>query len=139
MSHSVRADCRTRTDSIFNENGPNSDRKSLQKSQSVVPKRGRSKRGRTQKHANERQRAQMSAKEHKCKSANERKRAQKDAKEHIRAVPRKNCKQPGLKLRSGYGVHPPELEGENPYCHFPITRCLKETDHRQVYPDALWT
>ena len=39
----------------------------------------------------------MSAKERKCKSANARKRAQKGAKERKRALPRKTCKQPGLK------------------------------------------
>ena len=48
---------------------------------SAVSKRGRSKRGRTQTHAKERERAQMSA---------ERKR--KSAKERNRALPRKNCK-----------------------------------------------
>ena len=63
---------------------------------SAVPKRGRSKRGRTQKHANERKRAQMSAKERKRKSAKERKRAQKGAKECKRALLREKCKQPGL-------------------------------------------
>ena len=42
---------------------------------SAVPKRGRSKRGRTQKHANDLKRAQMSAKERKRKSAKGRKRA----------------------------------------------------------------
>ena len=55
---------------------------------SEVSKRGRSKRGRTQKHAKARKRAQMSAKERKRKSA-------KDHKE--RKIGRKNCKQPGLK------------------------------------------
>ena len=45
---------------------------------SAVPKRGRSKCGRSQKHANERKRAQRSAKE--LKRANERKGAQKSAK-----------------------------------------------------------
>ena len=54
---------------------------------SAVPKRGRCKRGRTQKHANERKRAQ--------KSAN--KRVQKSAKGRKRAHPRTNCKQLGLK------------------------------------------
>ena len=54
---------------------------------SEVPKRGRSKRGRTQKHANEHKRAQTQV----CK------RAQKGAKECKRALPRKHCKQPGLK------------------------------------------
>ena len=38
---------------------------------SAVPKRGRSKHGRTQKHANEHRRAQMSTKERKRKSAKE--------------------------------------------------------------------
>ena len=71
------------------------DLKSLRTS--AVPKRGRSKRGRSQKHANARKRAQMNAKERKRKSANARKRAQKGAKERKRALPRKNCKQPGLK------------------------------------------
>ena len=47
---------------------------------SAVPKRGRSKRGGTQKHANVRNTARMNAKERKCKSAKERKRAQKGAK-----------------------------------------------------------
>ena len=61
---------------------------------SAVPKRGRSKRGRTQKHANVRKRAQMNAKGCKRKSAKERKRAQKSAKQRFRV---KNCKQPGLK------------------------------------------
>ena len=51
---------------------------------SAVPKRGCSKRSRTQKHANARKRAQMSAKERKRKSARERKRAQKSAKERFR-------------------------------------------------------
>ena len=46
---------------------------------SAVPKRGCSKRGRTQKHANERTRAQMCTKERKRKSAKGRKRAQKSA------------------------------------------------------------
>ena len=45
---------------------------------SAVPKRSRSKRSRTQKHAHARNRAQMSAKERK------------------RAKERKNCKKPGL-------------------------------------------
>ena len=53
--------------------------------ESAVPKRGPSKRGRTQKHANERKRAQMRAKERKRKSAKEHKRAQKGAKERKRA------------------------------------------------------
>ena len=46
---------------------------------SVVPKRGRSKHGRTQKHANTHKRGQMSARERKSKSAKERQRAQKSA------------------------------------------------------------
>ena len=46
---------------------------------------------------NARKRAQMSAKERKRKSATERRRAQEGAKECKRALPRKNCKQPGLK------------------------------------------
>ena len=70
---------------------------------SAVPKRGRSKRGRTQKHANVRKRAQMSAKERKRKSAKECKRAQKGANERKGALPRKNCKQPGLK-QPGLGI-----------------------------------
>ena len=53
---------------------------------STVPRRGRSKRGRTQKHANARKRAQT----HFCKSA------QKSGKGRKRALARKNCKQPGL-------------------------------------------
>ena len=56
---------------------------------SAVPKRGRSKRGRTQKHVNARKRAQMSA------AQNVRKRARKRAQE--RALLRKNCKQPGFR------------------------------------------
>ena len=44
-----------------------------------------------------RRNTQMSAKERKCKSAKQRKRAQKGAKECKRMLPRKNCKQPGLK------------------------------------------
>ena len=56
---------------------------------SGVPKRGRSKRCRSQKHANERKRAQMQARKG-------RKRAQKGAKERERALPHKNCKLPGL-------------------------------------------
>ena len=55
---------------------------------SAVPKRCRSKRSRTQKHANVRKRARMSAKERKRKSARERKKpktwAQKSAKERFR-------------------------------------------------------
>ena len=47
---------------------------------SGVPKRGRSTRGRSQKHANERKRAQMSAKERKRKSAKGRKRGAKGRK-----------------------------------------------------------
>ena len=58
---------------------------------SAVPKRGRSKRGQTQKHANARKRAKMSSKERRCKSAKECKRAQKGQRELLR----KNCKQPG--------------------------------------------
>ena len=53
---------------------------------SAVPKRGRSKCGRTQEHANECKRAKMSAKERKRKSAKERKRAQKGAKERKRVL-----------------------------------------------------
>ena len=55
--------------------------------QSAVPKRGHSKRGRMQTHANERKRAQTQV----------RKRVQKSAKGRKRALPRKICKQPGLK------------------------------------------
>ena len=64
---------------------------------SEVPKRGRSKRGQTQKHANvrKREREQMHAKERKHKSAKERKKK--------KAPLRKNCKQPGLK-QSGLGT-----------------------------------
>ena len=54
---------------------------------SAVRKRGRSKRGRSQNHANARKRAQISAKEPKrkfAKSAKGRKRAQKSAKERFR-------------------------------------------------------
>ena len=51
----------------------------------------------TQLRAKERKRAQMSAKECKRKSAKERARVQKGAEERKRALPRKNCKQPGLK------------------------------------------
>ena len=47
---------------------------------SAVPKRGRSKRGRTQKHANDRKRAQVHAKERKRKSTKEHERAQKSVK-----------------------------------------------------------
>ena len=39
-------------------------------------------------------------------------------------------------LRNGFGVPLPELDGESSYYHLPITRCPKETDYRQVYPDA---
>ena len=64
-----------------------------------LPKRGRSKRGRAQKHKQTSgKRAQMSTKERKRKSVNERERAQKGAKECKRALLCKNCKQPGLKL-----------------------------------------
>ena len=73
---------------------------------SAVPKRGRSKCGRTQKHANERKRGQMSAKERKRKSAETRKRAPKGARERKRALPRKNCKQPGFK-QPGLGTPNP--------------------------------
>ena len=59
----------------------------LHSAQSEVPKRGRSKRGRTHKHANERKRAQTQV----------HKRVQKGAKECKRALARKNRKQPGLK------------------------------------------
>ena len=52
---------------------------------SAVPKRGRSKPCRSQKHANARKRAQMSANACKRKSAKERKRAQKSAKGRQRA------------------------------------------------------
>ena len=55
-------------------------------SESAVPRRGRSKRSRTQKHANEHKRARTQV----CK------RAQKSAKERKRALACKNCKQPGL-------------------------------------------
>ena len=58
-----------------------------------VPKHGRSKRSHSQKHANERKRAQTQI----------RKRAQKGAKGCKRALPRRNCKQPGLK-QSGLGT-----------------------------------
>ena len=68
---------------------------------SAVPKRGGSKRGRTQKHAKERKfwRVQVSA----SAQTQVRKRAQKGAKEQKGAQKRKraflckNCKQPGLK------------------------------------------
>ena len=61
---------------------------------SGVSERGRSKRGHSQKHANERKRAQMSAKQRKRKSAKERK----------RPLLRKNCKQPGLKQPARFQV-----------------------------------
>ena len=63
---------------------------------SAVPIRGRSKRGRSQKHANEHKRAQTQVRKRAQKGAKERKREQKGAKERKRALPRKNCKQPGL-------------------------------------------
>ena len=65
---------------------------------SAVPERGRSKHGRrrrnTQMSVNERK---ISAKERKRKVH---KRAQKGANERKRALPRKNCKQPGLKQQA---------------------------------------
>ena len=51
---------------------------------SAVPERGRSKRGRTQKHANVRKRGQMSENASPQKSTKERKRAQKRAEERFR-------------------------------------------------------
>ena len=62
---------------------------------SAVPKRGRSKCGRTQEHANERKREQMSTKERKRKSAIAQK-SSKGRKERKRGLLRKLCKQPGL-------------------------------------------
>ena len=55
---------------------------------SAVPKRGRSKRSRTKKHAEERKWVQIQV----------HKRAQKSAKGRKRALPRKNCKQRGLEI-----------------------------------------
>ena len=64
---------------------------------SAVPKRVRSKRGQMQKRAHAHQRAQMSAKERRRESAKRAQLAQNGAKERKRALPRKSCKQPGLK------------------------------------------
>ena len=62
---------------------------------SEVPKRGRSKCGRTQKHANEPKISQMSANESSQKTAKECKRARKSSKGAQTST--KNCKQTGLK------------------------------------------
>ena len=66
----------------------------------------------------------MSAKERKRKSAKECKRAQKCAKERKKALPRKNCKRPGLK-QPGLGTPKNYMTEHLPPKIFHIHRVLQ--------------